>query len=79
MLSNLWSDIRYAMRTLRRRPGFAAAAVAPIALGIGINTGVFSIFNSVALRPLPTPESTELVSVDQRLSRRSEAHRSRRS
>jgi predicted permease len=65
MLSNLWSDVRYAMRTLRRNPGFAAAAIVPIALGIGINTGVFSILNSVALRPLPTPQSTELVSVYQ--------------
>jgi predicted permease len=65
MLSNLWSDIRYAVRTLRRNPGFAAAAVAPIALGIGINTGLFSILNSVALRPLPTPQSAELVSVHQ--------------
>src|SRR5688572_22082919 len=65
MLSNLWSDIRYAVRTLRRNPGFAAAAVAPIALGIGINTGLFSVLNSVALRPLPTPESATLVSVHQ--------------
>jgi predicted permease len=65
MLSNLWSDIRYALGTFRRSPGFAAAAVAPIALGIGINTGVFSILNSMALRPLPTPESTELISVYQ--------------
>ena len=37
----------------------------PIALGIGINTGLFSILNSMALRPLPTPESTELVSIYQ--------------
>ena len=65
MLSNLWSDVRYGLRTFRRSPGFAVAAIAPIALGIGINTGVFSILNSVALRPLPTPESGELVSVHQ--------------
>jgi putative ABC transport system permease protein len=65
MLSNISSDIRYALRTYRRAPGFALAAVAPIALGIGINTGLFSILNSLALRPLSTPESTELVSVYQ--------------
>jgi predicted permease len=65
MLSNFWSDIRYAIRTLGRNPAFAVAAVTPLALGIGINTGLFSILNSVALRPLPTPASNELVSVYQ--------------
>ena len=66
MLSNVWRDVRYALRTFRRNPGFAIAAVAPIALGIGINTGVFSILNSAALRPLPVPDASELVSVHQR-------------
>src|SRR6188474_2422268 len=65
MLSNLWSDVRYAMRTFRRNPGFAAAAIVPIALGIGINTGIFSILNALALRPLAAPEATELVSIYQ--------------
>ena len=49
MLSNFWNDIRYALRTFGRSPAFAAAAVMPIALGIGINTGLFSILNSVVL------------------------------
>jgi putative ABC transport system permease protein len=65
MLSNVWNDIRYSLRTLRRNPGFAIAAIVPIALGIGINTGVFSILNSVAWRPLPVPEPDALVSVYQ--------------
>lgn len=65
MLSNLWGDVRYGLRTFRRSPGFALAAIAPIALGIGIDTGIFSILNSVALRPLSTPESGELVSIHQ--------------
>src|SRR5207248_4137146 len=65
MISNLWSDIRYAVRTFRRNPGFAAAAIVPIALGIGINTGIFSILDGLALRPLPAPEAKELVSIYQ--------------
>ena len=65
MLSNLWSDIRYAMRTFRRNPGFTAAAIVPIALGIGINTGIFSILDGLALRPLPAPEANELVTIYQ--------------
>jgi putative ABC transport system permease protein len=65
MLSNVRNDIRYALRTLGRNPGFAAAAIVPIALGIGINTGVFSILNSVAWRSLPVPEPDALVSIYQ--------------
>jgi predicted permease len=65
MLAHVWSDIRYALRTLARNPGFALAAIVPIALGIGINTAVFSILNSVAWRSLPTPEPDALVSVYQ--------------
>jgi predicted permease len=65
MLSNLWSDIRYAARMFRRNPGFAVAAVAPIALGIGINTGIFSILNGLAFRQLPAPDAAELVSIHQ--------------
>ena len=65
MLSNVRNDIRYALRTLRRNPGFALAAIVPIALGIGINTALFSLLNSVAWRPLPVPDPEALVSVYQ--------------
>ena len=65
MLSNVRHDIRYALRTLGRNPGFAVAAIVPIALGIGINTAVFAILNSYAWRPLPVPDPDALVSVYQ--------------
>ena len=65
MLSNIWRDIRYTLRTLRLNPGFALAAAAPIALGIGINTGVFTILYNLAMRPHPVPGARELVSVHQ--------------
>jgi macrolide transport system ATP-binding/permease protein len=65
MLSSLSQDVRYVLRTLRRSPGFAAAAIAPIALGIGINTGVFSVLNNVMYRPLPAPEPNELLNIYQ--------------
>jgi len=65
MLSTVANDVRYALRTLRRNPGFAVAAIAPIALGIGINTGVVSILNNVMFRPLPAPLPNELVTVYQ--------------
>ena len=65
MLSHIVNDGRYALRSLRRNPGFAVAAIAPIALGIGINTGIFSILDAIALQPLPSPRASDLVSVYQ--------------
>jgi putative ABC transport system permease protein len=65
MLSNLMTDVRFVSRTLRRNPGFAVVTIAPLALGIGINTGAFSILNNVMHRPLPAPRANELLSMYQ--------------
>ena len=56
-------DGRYMLRQLARSPGFAAAAIIPLALGIGANTAVFSVADAVLLRPLPYPNSHRLVMV----------------
>lgn len=64
-LLNLWHDISYAARRLAASPGFTAAAVLTIALGVGINTGIFSVLNGFALRGLPAPDANQLVSIYQ--------------
>jgi predicted permease len=56
-------DIRHALRGLRRSPGFAAVAVATLAIGIGVNGTIFSVVSSVLFRPLPVERPSELVNV----------------
>src|SRR5208283_4509105 len=58
-------DVRYALRGLRRSPGFAAAAVVSLALGIGANTAIFSLFHALMLRMLPVARPAELVDLYQ--------------
>src|SRR5688572_6348848 len=60
-LDVLRRDAAYAGRLLLRRPGFAAITLATLALGIGLNTAVFSVVSAILLRPLPIPESGRLV------------------
>jgi putative ABC transport system permease protein len=60
-VSMILSDLRYAFRTLSRAPAFALAVVVVLALGIGVNTAIFSIVNTVLLRPLPYEQSDRLV------------------
>jgi predicted permease len=64
-VQTLWQDIRYGLRMLGRNPAFTAVAVLAIALGIGVNAGIFSVLNGAALRMLPVPSAEQIVSVDQ--------------
>ena len=64
-MDNLFKDLRYAMRSLLRRPGFTAIAVITLALGIGANTAIFSVVHGVLIQPLPYPESDRLIALRQ--------------
>lgn len=69
-LENLARDVRYGLRMLRRSPVFTAVAILSLALGIGANSAIFSLVDTLLLRPLPVPKPEELRSVFLRLLER---------
>ena len=63
MLADLLRDVRLAIRSLTKAPGFALAAILTLALGVGATSAIFSVVNGVVLRPMPYPDSESLVMV----------------
>ena len=62
-IENIWRDLRYGARLLRRSPGFALVGILSLALGIGANTAIFQLLDAVRLRSLPVPKPHELAEV----------------
>ena len=62
---NMRSDLRHSIRALVRNPGFSVVAILTLALGIGANTAIFSVFNAVLLHPLPYPDAGRLVAIEE--------------
>ncbi len=63
LMRNFLQDLKFGLRNLQKRPGFALGAIVTLALGIGANTAIFSVVNGILLRPLPFPEPDRLAAV----------------
>ena len=63
-----WHDVRYGLRSFHRNPMFTAVAVVTLALGIGVNAGIFTVLNGVLLRDVPAPDAHELLSIQQKIT-----------
>src|SRR6266566_8664026 len=64
--STLMDDLKFAFRQLLKNPGFTAVAVLTLALGIGVNTSIFSVVNAVLLNPIPGPVDDWLIQIAER-------------
>jgi hypothetical protein len=74
-MSSLWLDVRYALRMMAKAPALTAVLIITLALGIGASTTIFSVVNSVVLRPLPYERADQLVRLYTQITRGGESHR----
>ncbi len=65
LLNDLWTDLRFAARSIAKNPGFAGVIILAIALGVSVNTAVFTMVNALALRPLPVPGARRVAGIYQ--------------
>jgi putative ABC transport system permease protein len=63
-IESLWRDFTFAMRTLRKRPGFAATAILTLGLGIGASTAIFSVIESILIQPFAYPDANRMMTVE---------------
>jgi macrolide transport system ATP-binding/permease protein len=75
-MTGLFQDVRYALRQLRKSPGFTTVAVLTLGLGIGLNSAIFTLFDALTLRPLPISDPDAVVNVYQRMQDQAGSYRS---